>query len=267
MKRITMCLLLLFLGGLIAPADAYTIWHSPLTFTTAEPSLTIEPSSPSTTIRVTTDTPGDLQWIDLGLVLPSNVQVDSITICYELRDSNSFISQVRLGQLTTPDFDIVIWDDPTDLTDVGPTCYTSNKGFFTPEATTTLSLRLNYADTGHWIDIGGIGVHVSEMTSAAEFPEDGARAPSLRPSYPNPASPGTTIEFDLESSARVDLRIFDASGRLVRTLMQSDRLSGRQRVVWDGRDDSGGRVAAGTYFYELRADGRAVGTQRTVILR
>jgi hypothetical protein len=60
-----------------------------------------------------------------------------------------------------------------------------------------------------------------------------------------------TILFGLQASDRVQLRIYDVTGRLVRTL--SDRMfeAGNHRLVWDGVDDHGSVVARGVYFAKI----------------
>jgi hypothetical protein len=60
-----------------------------------------------------------------------------------------------------------------------------------------------------------------------------------------------TILFGLAKNDRVQVRIFDVTGRLVRTL--SDRLfeAGNHRLVWDGVDDHGHSVARGVYFAKI----------------
>jgi flagellar hook assembly protein FlgD len=67
--------------------------------------------------------------------------------------------------------------------------------------------------------------------------------------YPNPFNPSTTIVYELSNPSRVTLRIFDASGRAVRSLIDgSPTDSGQHRVRWDGTDGSGRRVESGVYF-------------------
>lgn len=82
--------------------------------------------------------------------------------------------------------------------------------------------------------------------------------------FPNPFSPETQIGFDLPSAGRAEIRIYDARGRLVRTLVNENRPAGRQSVKWDGRDASGREVASGVYFYSLSAPG--VDENRRMIL-
>jgi agmatine/peptidylarginine deiminase len=79
---------------------------------------------------------------------------------------------------------------------------------------------------------------------------------SLGPrSYPNPFSPKTTFSFELRHAGTVELVVFDVQGRLVRRLIDGLRPAGQTKVDWDGRDDDGDPLAAGTYYFRLRAAG------------
>lgn len=70
---------------------------------------------------------------------------------------------------------------------------------------------------------------------------------------PTPFRSSTRIAFALPEAARVELNIFDASGRLVRTLLSGEFEAGSRWTDWDGRDDGGQVLAAGRYFCRLRA--------------
>ena len=87
---------------------------------------------------------------------------------------------------------------------------------------------------------------------------------------PNPFLRATDIPFTLFGSgspAPASLRIFDAQGRLVRTLLDSMQPTSRAYVIrWDGTDEHGRPAAAGIYFYTLRAAGREL-VRRLVLLR
>ncbi len=78
---------------------------------------------------------------------------------------------------------------------------------------------------------------------------------SLQQNYPNPFNPQTTIPFQLPESMDVKLEIYNASGQLVRTLIQGARDAGAHRVTWDGRGDVGGAVGSGVYVYRLLGEG------------
>jgi hypothetical protein len=68
---------------------------------------------------------------------------------------------------------------------------------------------------------------------------------------PNPFNPTTAIRFALPSNGRVEINIFDAAGRKVRTLLDGAGKAGYHTVVWDGRDDQDHSVGSGVYYYRV----------------
>ncbi len=76
----------------------------------------------------------------------------------------------------------------------------------------------------------------------------------LYQNYPNPFNPSTSIEFSLPAREQVSLKVFDVSGRLVRTLVDGPLSNGPHKYTWDGRNERGSSVASGVYFYVLRSD-------------
>jgi hypothetical protein len=96
-----------------------------------------------------------------------------------------------------------------------------------------------------------------------------ATALSLRPtmsSFPNPADQRVTIRYALLRRGRVDLRVYDLAGRLVRQLSSETMDASEHVTVWDGRGQDGARVSAGVYMVRLSTpDG--VATAKTLMLR
>jgi hypothetical protein len=82
--------------------------------------------------------------------------------------------------------------------------------------------------------------------------ESGAARLALHGVVPNPASPGTWIDYELPSADVVQLEVFTASGARVRLLAQGREAGGRRRVHWDGRDDRGHPVPSGVYWVRLQ---------------
>jgi len=76
----------------------------------------------------------------------------------------------------------------------------------------------------------------------------------LYQNYPNPFNPSTSIEFSLHARERVSLKVFDVSGRLVRTLVDGPLSGGNHRYTWDGHNERGSSVASGVYFYVLKSE-------------
>jgi hypothetical protein len=69
---------------------------------------------------------------------------------------------------------------------------------------------------------------------------------------PNPASGATDIKFTLAADERIELSIYDLSGRAVRSLARGTFSAGTNRVHWDGLDSNGRPAAAGIYMVRLK---------------
>ena len=94
---------------------------------------------------------------------------------------------------------------------------------------------------------------------------------ALLQNYPNPFNPETWIPFELAEDARINIEIYDVTGRLVRTLDLGHRPAGyyldRSRAAyWDGRNEYGEGVASGVYFYRFTTGGFSA-IRRMVILK
>ncbi|MEM8487504.1 MAG: T9SS type A sorting domain-containing protein [Bacteroidota bacterium] len=70
-------------------------------------------------------------------------------------------------------------------------------------------------------------------------------------SYPDPYTAATTIEYAIPKRTRVRLTIYDASGKLVKTLVSGTRKAGRYRETFNAAD-----AAPGLYMYRLETGGR-----------
>jgi hypothetical protein len=72
---------------------------------------------------------------------------------------------------------------------------------------------------------------------------------------PNPMKSGTAvIEFGLAKNEKVQVNVYDVTGRLVKTLADREFKAGDiHRLTWDGTDEGGRTVARGVYFYQLRS--------------
>jgi len=82
---------------------------------------------------------------------------------------------------------------------------------------------------------------------------------------PNPFTDKTVIEFKssgVESSTPITLKVYDISGRLVRSF-PSSLFSLHSSVTWDGRDDKGKRVKTGVYFIKLEVKSKNLKTSNT----
>ncbi len=65
---------------------------------------------------------------------------------------------------------------------------------------------------------------------------------------PNPSSGPLQLDFSLPGRGRATMAVYDAQGRLVRTLVDGVLGAGPHSLVWDGRNSRGRTVPAGRYF-------------------
>jgi len=93
----------------------------------------------------------------------------------------------------------------------------------------------------------------------------------LLQNYPNPFNPETWIPFELAERSEASITIYDAIGRIIRTLKLGELpagiyLSKDKAAHWDGRNQYGEKVPSGVYFYQLQA-GDFTATKKLVILK
>ena len=93
----------------------------------------------------------------------------------------------------------------------------------------------------------------------------------LLQNYPNPFNPETWIPYQLREPSEVEIRIYNAQGKLVRVLDLGHRNAGfylgRVRAAyWDGLNSTGEKVASDIYFYQIKA-GDFSATRKMVIVK
>ena len=88
----------------------------------------------------------------------------------------------------------------------------------------------------------------------------------LEPNYPNPFNTSTYLIYRLATPGAVRLKIYNALGKPVRTLVDQYQPAGFYQVAWDGRDQRGAAVAAGVYLTRLFYPGGEQ-TRRMLLLK
>jgi hypothetical protein len=94
---------------------------------------------------------------------------------------------------------------------------------------------------------------------------------ALLQNFPNPFNPETWIPYQLAEPASVVIDIYNVKGQLVRRLdlgyCQAGIYTNKARAAhWDGRNNSGEKVASGVYFYQMKASSFST-TRKLVILK
>lgn len=89
----------------------------------------------------------------------------------------------------------------------------------------------------------------------------------LEQNYPNPFNPTTKIVYSIAQPCPVTLTIYNTLGQEVKTLVNNQlQPAGRYEFIWDGTNDSGIQVAAGTYTYKLQA-GEMIQTRKMSFIK
>jgi len=83
----------------------------------------------------------------------------------------------------------------------------------------------------------------------------------LKQNYPNPFNPNTVLEFSIPKNAFVKLAVFDALGREVNSLVNSDLKAGEYKINFSSTD-----LSSGTYYYKL-ISGDVVETKKMILVK
>lgn len=84
---------------------------------------------------------------------------------------------------------------------------------------------------------------------------------SLNQNYPNPFNPSTVISYQLPTTAKVTLKVYDILGNEVRTLVNQIQEEGQYQVSFDASE-----LTTGIYFYSINA-GNFTQTKKMILLR
>jgi photosystem II stability/assembly factor-like uncharacterized protein len=75
----------------------------------------------------------------------------------------------------------------------------------------------------------------------------------LYPNFPNPFNPSTTISYDLSSESRVELNIYDITGKTVKSFFCGFQNAGNHKIIWDGKNNYGENLSSGIYLSNFKA--------------
>lgn len=116
--------------------------------------------------------------------------------------------------------------------------------------------------------LGSVGrLVVVDFTGIADATDAVSPEPSVRSVTPNPFSQLTSLSLALPGRGRLEVKVVDVSGRLVRDLFDQDVTPGTVAVLWDGQQANGQTVASGLYFFETRFNGKRLQPARVVLTR
>jgi PKD repeat protein len=74
---------------------------------------------------------------------------------------------------------------------------------------------------------------------------------SLRSIYPNPFNPSTTVRFYVNTTDRVNIKVYNIRGQEIKQLTQEIYQPGFYKVIWNGKDENENRCASGIYLFKM----------------
>lgn len=105
----------------------------------------------------------------------------------------------------------------------------------------------------NWSGFSNVASFISGIITGTPDGESGAPSFVVGSPRPSPTSGRTDINLGLPQATMVEANIYNAQGRLVRTLERGIRSAGAHVLHWDGRLDGGGKVGSGVYWIRLAA--------------
>ena len=122
---------------------------------------------------------------------------------------------------------------------------------WTQDATGDFMMRLKV------IPLDQPGIDENNSTALSAF--------NLRQIVPNPMKNEGVISYQLPTAQNISLEVYDATGQLVRTLVDQRVEAGTHSVVWNNLDNQGRQVASGVYFCRLQGEEESA-TQKLIVM-
>jgi hypothetical protein len=115
-------------------------------------------------------------------------------------------------------------------------------------------------------DVFGLPSQGAGNGGTSDVPKQTAFRWALHQNTPNPVAGMTEVRYEVARSSDVSIKIYNAMGQLVSTLVDERVDPGRYAAHWDGRNFAGETVSSGVYFYRMSA-GDFSATKKMLILK
>ena len=89
----------------------------------------------------------------------------------------------------------------------------------------------------------------------------------LKPNYPNPFNPLTSIPVVVKNTGEVTVNIYDSNGGFVKEVFKGILNSGEFLFRWDGISQSGNKMSSGQYFCKLIINNEIVASTKMILLK
>ncbi|HET7153203.1 MAG TPA: T9SS type A sorting domain-containing protein [Candidatus Kapabacteria bacterium] len=190
-----------------------------------------------------------------NVFVPNNPEIDSVFAFEDSAGSGNWVPFYATGAgMPAFSYPVAKTAYPVASGDCGATY-----NYFFGEGTWIPMIRPYFGIKSYGIDTTSSSV-MKITTVISQF--------ALAQNYPNPFTATTQISYTVPLSGIVSLKIYDALGREVRTLVNGYRMGQSQPyyAIWDGRDNNGVRSAPGIYICKLEINGN-VFSQMLSLLR
>ena len=197
-----------------------------------------------------------------GYQIESNVYREQTVGGAEGRSTWTFQFDAKMGNLVAPSTALAF------IKTINPAAGYATTNFISVDMTAipaswntyTLSITLDPSLAGQLLQIGfastashyvGSGVFydnvVFSKTNNVGVEPGRANVLDLRPATPNPFPGSTRMDFSLAQAGRVDLTVYDVTGRRIATLFQGEAAAGPHSATWNGHVADGRPAPAGVY--------------------
>lgn len=89
----------------------------------------------------------------------------------------------------------------------------------------------------------------------------------LKPNYPNPFNPLTSIPVVVKNTGEVTVNIYNSNGAFVKEVFKGILNSGEFLFRWDGISQSGNKMSSGQYFCKLIINNEIVASTKMILLK
>ncbi|NIM19397.1 MAG: hypothetical protein GTO51_03345 [Candidatus Latescibacteria bacterium] len=128
------------------------------------------------------------------------------------------------------------------------------------------SLYNAWANQGKCAPIAMVHDTISVFVDPTGIAQTPRYANAFYPIQPNPFNPTARVSYEVNGRKHVSIRVYDVSGRLIRTLVNETKSAGKHQVVWNGRNSAGETVSTSVYFFKMKA-GRYHFVRKAVLLK
>ena len=130
-----------------------------------------------------------------------------------------------------------------------------------------LFMTLSSSDNGDWgmntpAYVSMDNLIYSTEPSSIETSSQLAISAELLQNYPNPFNPETSIKYQLNNSANVNISVYSATGSKVWEMGKINQTKGFHSVKFDGS-----KFNSGTYFYTIELNGQMIQTKKMMLIK